>query len=238
MMIHEITAKVGRAKSRRRIGRGEGSGRGGTSGRGHKGAKSRSGWSSKKGYEGGQNPIIRRMPKRGFNNIQFANLFALVNVGELERLCSAGDEVTVTTLAATGVVRDDKLPLKVLGEGELTKKLTVKAAKFSAGARKKIEDAGGTVVEEPPMKWTRKGRVSKLNAKRAKRIDPKVAAFEAKLAKKEKGESGKGKGEGGKGEGKGKGKKSAEAAAPKKEGKPKNAPTPEAKSEAGEQATE
>jgi len=219
-MIHEITAQVGRAKARRRVGRGEGSGRGGTSGRGHKGAHSRSGWSRKKGYEGGQNPIIRRLPKRGFNNVEFANHFVLVNVGDLEALYSAGAEVTATSLAAAGAVRHDRLPLKVLGEGTLTKKLSVTAAKFSASAKKKIEDAGGTVVEEPPMKWGRRGQLSKINPKPTRRVDPKVAAYEAKQAKKK--DEGKGKG---KGEGK---KAAAEGSAPKKDKKPKDAGTKQA----------
>lgn len=230
MMIHEITSKVGREKSRLRIGRGEGSGRGGTSGRGHKGAHSRSGWSRKKGYEGGQNPIIRRLPKRGFNNYEFANDFAVVNVADLEKLCQAGEEVTATSLAPTGVIRNDRLPLKVLGEGTLSKKLTVKAAKFSAMAKKKIEDAGGTAIEEPPMKWTRQGRVSKINPnpKTEKRVDPKVAAYEAKLAKKAEAKpEGKAKGEGKKE------KKSGEAKdAPKKERKPKQEGGAEAASDA------
>ncbi len=224
MMIHEITAKVGRDKQRRRIGRGEGSGCGGTSGRGHKGAKSRSGWSRKKGYEGGQNPIIRRLPKRGFSNAEFATRFVLVNVGDLDRLYNAGDEVTAASLAGTGALRHAELPLKVLGEGSLTKKLTVKAAKFSASAKKKIEEAGGTVVEEPPMKWTRKGRVSRINPKAEKRVDPKLAEFEAKLAKQKDAAKGEGKAKGDKG-------KKPEGAAPKKESKPKSAPAPEAKSE-------
>jgi large subunit ribosomal protein L15 len=242
MMIHEITAKVGRAKSRRRIGRGEGSGRGGTSGRGHKGAKSRSGWSSKKGYEGGQNPMIRRMPKRGFSNFEFANEFVVVNVADLEKFFNAGAEVDATSLAATGAIRNNRTPLKVLGEGSLSKKLTVKAAKFSAMAKKKIEDAGGSVVEEPPMKWSRKGTVSKINPKPTKRLDPKVAAYEAKLAKaKDKDiekEKGKAKGEAKTGEGKGKKDKGAEGSAPKKEGKPKSAPQPEAQADSSEPATE
>lgn len=219
MMIHEITARVGRARSRRRIGRGEGSGRGGTAGRGHKGAQSRSGWSRKKGYEGGQNPMIRRIPKRGFNNYEFANVFAIVNVADLERLFNAGAEVDAATLAAAGAIRNARLPLKVLGQGELTKKLSVTAARFSAGAKKKIEDAGGTVSEVPPMKWTRKGVVTRLNPRPAKRVDPKVAAFEAKAGKKDK-DKDKGKG---KGKGKVKDKKGAEGSAPKKEGKPKKA---------------
>lgn len=211
MMIHEITSKVGREKARRRIGRGEGSGRGGTSGRGHKGAHSRSGWSRKKGYEGGQNPIIRRLPKRGFNNYEFANTFAIVNIADLEKLCKAGEEVTAASLAAAGVIRNDRMPLKVLGEGTLSKKLTVTAAKFSAMAKKKIEEAGGKANEEPPMKWTRAGRVSKINPKAEKREDPKVVAANAKLAAKKDGKGAEGKAK----------KQDQAKDAPKKERKPK-----------------
>ncbi len=155
MMIHEITEKVGRHRARKRIGRGRGSGHGKTSGRGHKGAASRAGWSRRPGYEGGQMPLIRRMPKRGFTNTQFRQVYAVVNVKSLERCCDKGAEVDARTLAEAGVIRDAKLPLKVLGEGELTKKLTVTAEKFSASARAKIEAAGGAAVEIPRIKWRR-----------------------------------------------------------------------------------
>lgn len=147
MMIHEITEKVGAYKGRKRVGRGEGSGLGGTSGRGHKGAASRAGFSRRPGYEGGQVPLIRRIPKRGFNNANFRSLYHVVNVKALDAHCQSGDEVTVESLAAAGLVRDASLPLKVLGEGELTKKLNVTAAKFSAGAKSKIEAAGGSATE-------------------------------------------------------------------------------------------
>lgn len=155
MMIHEITEKVGRHRARKRIGRGHGSGHGKTSGRGHKGAASRAGWSRRPGYEGGQMPLIRRMPKRGFSSSQFRRVYGVVNIKSLERCCEKGAEVDARTLAEAGVIRDAKLPLKVLGEGELTKKLTVTAEKFSASARTKIEAAGGAVVEIPRIKWRR-----------------------------------------------------------------------------------
>ena len=160
MMIHEITITVGKYKARKRIGRGRGSGHGKTSGRGHKGAASRAGWSRRAGYEGGQMPLIRRMPKRGFTNVQFRQLYAVVNVKSLERCCDKGAEVDVRTLAEAGVIRDAKLPLKVLGEGELTKKLTVTAEKFSASARAKIEAVGGKAVEIPVKKWKRSAAAS------------------------------------------------------------------------------
>ena len=153
MMIHEITEKAGRNRRRKRLGRGESSGLGKTAGRGHKGAASRSGWSLRPAYQGGQINFIQKLPKRGFNNAQFAIVYHVVNVRSLERIAQSGDEVTAETLAAAGVIRDARRPLKVLGDGELTKKLTVTAAKFSASARSKIEAAGGSVNEVAPKKW-------------------------------------------------------------------------------------
>jgi large subunit ribosomal protein L15 len=146
MMIHDITAKVGAHKKRTRVGRGEGSGKGGTSGRGHKGAKSRAGWSSRPGYQGGSTPIARRFPKRGFSNAGFRSLFHEVNVDALEKHFDSGATVDAAALVAKGLIRDAKLPVKVLGNGELKKKLTVNAAKFSATAKTKIEKAGGTAA--------------------------------------------------------------------------------------------
>ena len=143
MMIHEITIHAGKYKTRKRIGRGEGSGHGKTAGRGHKGAASRSGWKRRPGYEGGQMPIFRRMPKRGFTNAPFRRLFHVVNVKQLEARFDDGATVTRESLAEAGLIRDTSLPLKVLGEGTLSKKLNVTAARFSATAKTKIEEAGG-----------------------------------------------------------------------------------------------
>lgn len=167
MMIHEITEKVGSRPRRKRIGRGEGSGHGKTSGRGHKGAKSRSGWKSKPGYEGGQMPFFRRLPKRGFSNVQFAARYHVVNLKSLEERCDDGAEVSVQSLAAMGVVRDDSRALKVLAEGELTKKLKVTAAKFSAAAKRKIEEAGGTATEIVSAGWRRSEESAKPAKKKA-----------------------------------------------------------------------
>jgi large subunit ribosomal protein L15 len=147
MMIHDITEKVGSHKQRKRIGRGEGSGFGKTSGRGHKGAKSRSGYKRRPSYEGGQRPFFQRFPKRGFSNARFRKLYHVVNVKVLEELFDAGTEINCAVLAEKGVVRDTNLPLKVLGEGDLSKKFEIKAAKFSGSAREKIEAAGGTATE-------------------------------------------------------------------------------------------
>ena len=155
MMIHEITEKVGRYKARKRIGRGEGSGHGGTAGRGHKGAGSRAGHSRRASYEGGQLPWFQRFPKRGFSNAAFTKRYHVINLKMLEERFDDVAEVTLEVLAAKRLVRDTNLPLKVLGEGELTKKFTVTATKFSASARKKIEDAGGSTAEATRSKSTK-----------------------------------------------------------------------------------
>jgi len=155
MMIHEITSLVERYKDRKRIGRGRGSGHGKTSGRGHKGAKSRSGWSSKLAREGGQLAYFRRIPKRGFSNKNFATRFSVVNVRDLEKHFKDGEAVNVESLVARGLVRDDSLPLKVLGCGELSRKLSIAAGKVSNAAREKIEKAGGTIELHMPAVWTR-----------------------------------------------------------------------------------
>jgi large subunit ribosomal protein L15 len=155
MMIHEITEKAGRYKDRKRVGRGRASGVGKTSGRGHKGAGSRSGYKRRAYFEGGQMPFTRRIPKRGFTNHEFRNEYHIVNVKTLAARFSDGDSVDAEALAKLGVIRDTKLPLKVLGEGEITCKLEVTAAKFSAAAKSKIEAAGGTATEVAKVTWTR-----------------------------------------------------------------------------------
>lgn len=156
MMIHEITEKVGKHRRRARVGRGESSGMGKTSGRGHKGAASRSGWSLPPKYQGGQINFIQKMPKRGFTNAEFKTVFNIVNVKALDAFAQNGDEVTTQSLLAAGIIRNANLPLKVLGEGELTKKLTVTANRFSASAKSKIEAAGGTVNQLDPTPPPRK----------------------------------------------------------------------------------
>ena len=146
MMIHEVTALVGKHKRRKRIGRGPGSGHGKTAGRGHKGAKSRAGWSGSvpPGYEGGQMPYFRRIPKRGFSNARFRDDYSIVNVKALEARFDDGAEVNPEALAHAGLIRSAKDPVKILGEGELSKKLTVTATKFSGAAKEKIQNAGGS----------------------------------------------------------------------------------------------
>lgn len=145
MKLNELTSG-GNAKAYRK-GRGAGSGNGKTSGRGHKGQKARSGGGVRPGFEGGQMPLYRRLPKRGFNNKRFAPDYILVNVGDLERF--EGTDVTPEALAAQGIITLPKVNdgIKVLGNGELTKALNVKATKFSASAKEKIEKAGGSAEE-------------------------------------------------------------------------------------------
>lgn len=146
MMIHDITKVVGKKRQRKRVGRGEGSGIGGTSTRGHKGAKSRAGWTSRPGYQGGATPFMRRFPKRGFKNAGFRNLFHVVNVELLHKHFDTGATVDLAAVVGKGLVPDATLPLKVLGHGDLSKKLVVVASKFSATAKDKIEKAGGTAT--------------------------------------------------------------------------------------------
>ena len=144
MKLHELKPADGARKDRTRVGRGTGSGCGKTSGRGHKGQKSRSGGGVRPGFEGGQMPLTRRSPKRGFNN-RFRKNYAIVNLDALKDY-AAGSVVDFATLYADGKVKEVKnaVGLKVLGNGEITVALTVKAAAFSASAKEAIEKAGGT----------------------------------------------------------------------------------------------
>ena len=142
-MTHEITAGVPRFKKTQRKGRGESSGRGKTSGRGNKGSKARVGTYIKRGYEGGQTPIFRRFPKRGFSNFDFERRFHIVNLADLEQF-DAGTTIDATALKDKGLIPDLKQPVKILGNGELTKKLTVQAGWYSKSAHEKIAKAGGS----------------------------------------------------------------------------------------------
>ncbi|MDE6727096.1 MAG: 50S ribosomal protein L15 [Oscillospiraceae bacterium] len=143
MKLHELQPAAGSVKDVKRIGRGHGSGQGKTAGKGHKGQKARSGGSIRPGFEGGQMPLQRRMPKRGFNNI-FAKEFATVNVSELEKRFESGAVVDADALIESGAIKNAKDGIKILGNGELSKKIIVKAVKFTAAAKEKIEKAGGT----------------------------------------------------------------------------------------------
>jgi large subunit ribosomal protein L15 len=142
MKLHELKPSEGSRSTRNRVGRGIGSGNGKTAGKGHKGQNARSGGGVRPGFEGGQNPLFRRLPKRGFTNINRKE-FAIVNLDTLNRF-EEGTEVTPALLIETGVVSSEKSGIKILGNGTLDKKLTVKAHKFSASAKEAIENAGGS----------------------------------------------------------------------------------------------
>lgn len=142
MKLHELKPAEGSRKNRKRLGRGMASGHGKTSGRGHKGQNARSGGGVRPGFEGGQNPIYRRLPKRGFHNPNRKE-YAIINLDTLNRFAE-GTEVTPELLQQNGLIKDLKSGLKILGDGELSTKLTVKAHKFSKTAQEKITAVGGT----------------------------------------------------------------------------------------------
>ncbi|MBO5378508.1 MAG: 50S ribosomal protein L15 [Ruminiclostridium sp.] len=142
MKLHELSPAIGATKEVKRIGRGHGSGNGKTAGKGHKGQWARSGGGVRPGFEGGQTALARRMPKRGFNNI-FATEYAIVNVSDLEARFENGAVIDDVALVESGLVKNTLDGIKVLGNGEITKSFTVKAAKFTAAAAEKIEKAGG-----------------------------------------------------------------------------------------------
>ena len=141
MKLHELAPAAGSTTAAKRLGRGVGSGLGKTSGKGHKGAKARSGGGKRPGFEGGQMPLYRRVPKKGFTNI-FRTEYVEVNVGQLE-VFTEGTVVNAELLKAAGIIKKTLDGVKVLGNGELTKKLTVEAAKFTESAKEKIEAVGG-----------------------------------------------------------------------------------------------
>jgi len=148
MNLNDIHRGIKKRKARKRVGRGIGSGQGKTAGRGHKGARSRPSWKSSAVFEGGQMPLVRRIPKRGFFN-KFAASVMVVNVGQLDELFAAGEEVNAAALKEKNVAKGQYDVLKVLGDGELTKGLTVHAHRFSRTALEKIEKAGGKAVVLP-----------------------------------------------------------------------------------------
>ena len=142
MKLHELSPQEGSVKEGFRKGRGAGSGNGKTAGKGHKGQNARSGGGVRPGFEGGQLPLYRKLPKRGFNNARFGMKYTIINVDSLNKF-NDGEVVDSAALLAMGIVAKVNDGIKVLGEGELTKKLTVKAAVFSASAKEKIEAVGG-----------------------------------------------------------------------------------------------
>ena len=143
MKLHELSPAPGSAKERFRKGRGIGSGNGKTAGKGHKGQNSRSGGGVRPGFEGGQLPLYRRLPKRGFKNFVFKKEYAIINLKTLESNFGDGEEVTIEKLLEARLIKNRLDGLKVLAAGELTKKLTVKADSFSENAKNKIESVGG-----------------------------------------------------------------------------------------------
>ena len=142
MKLHDLSPAAGSVKARKRIGRGPASGQGKTAGKGHKGQLARAGRGQRAGFEGGQMPLQRRVPKRGFNNI-FATEMAIVNLATLEKCYNDGETVTVASLLEKGILKKTLDGVKILGRGELTKKLSVEANAFSESAKSKIEAAGG-----------------------------------------------------------------------------------------------
>ncbi len=145
MRLNDLKPRPGSRHSTKRLGCGESSGHGKTSGKGHKGQRARSGGSLRIGFEGGQMPLIRRLPKRGFNNARFKKVFAIVNVGELDRF-DDGAKIGESELLEQRLIRGNYDGIKVLARGEISKKLTIEADHFSEAARTKIEKAGGTVT--------------------------------------------------------------------------------------------
>lgn len=168
-MIHDITADAPRYKSKQRKGRGESSGRGKTSGRGNKGSKARAGTYIRRGYEGGQTETHKRFPKRGFSNFNFERKFYIVNLLDLERF-ESGATVDAVTLEAAGLIPDLKLPVKILGDGNIAKKLTIVAGWYSKPALDKITATGGTALNarneafahpKPKKKFVKRPKVAK-----------------------------------------------------------------------------
>ena len=148
MNLDKIPTIKGATHATKRLGRGEGSGHGKTSGKGHKGQKARSGGGIRIGFEGGQMPLYRKLPRRGFNNFNFRTSFQTVNVGELEKV--AGETINRETLVKAGLIRDNDEGVKLLGNGDVSKAMTVTVDKASASAKSKIEAAGGQVIIATP----------------------------------------------------------------------------------------
>lgn len=168
MNVHEVNRGIHKHRRRKRIGRGPGSGQGKTAGRGHKGQRSNPGYAALPIFEGGTMPLVRRIPKRGFTNV-FALEVAAVNIGDLEQLFQAGEAVTPESLRGKGLLKCRYDELKVLGDGELTKKLSVSAHRFSKSAREKIEKSGGEVIVLPGRTPVAVKNADKIAARKAAR---------------------------------------------------------------------
>jgi len=180
MKLHELGPKSGACKPRKRLGRGRSSGTGKTSGRGHKGAKSRAGYSRKPGFEGGQMPLVRRVPKRGFSNYLFKKAWVEVNLTQLADKFEAGATVDPDSLAKARVVKGNFHGIVVLGNGELEGPLTVKAHRFSKSAAAKIVAAGGT-VEVLSVKPEAAAANTKVTAAKAEVVEAKAEVVEAQV---------------------------------------------------------
>lgn len=184
MNLSQVLAKVKRRPTRKRCGRGRGSGLGKTSGRGHKGAGARSGWRRRYGYDGGQTSLVRRLPKRGFTNARFRRKYDVVNLGLLDSFFGDGDEVRLEVLAARGILNPEHGRLKILGTGELKKKLTIAAHSVSESALKKIEASGSKFEPIGPQRKKKKKFIRRPEA--PKSAAPKDAAPEGAEPKKGK----------------------------------------------------
>lgn len=145
MKIHDLKPAPGSKKNKKRVGRGSGSGLGTTAGKGHKGQKARSGGGVKPGFEGGQMPLTRRLPKKGFNNKRFATVYEIVNLGSIEQKFNNGETVSLESLVERNLIKGDKGRVKILAEGEFTKKLTFVVDKVSKSAAAKIKELGGEI---------------------------------------------------------------------------------------------
>jgi large subunit ribosomal protein L15 len=179
MTLSEVTSAAGRHKQGKRVGRGESSGRGKTCGRGHKGCLSRAGGGPRPLSEGGQMPIFRRLPKRGFSNFEFRNTFEVVNVAQLDGFFADGDTVDPDTLRKVRLVRGTPARIKILAKGGLSKKLTVEAHACSAQARQAIEAAGGTFRQLDLLDPAAAAR-EKRNTAKTRKSEPKPTRLEKK----------------------------------------------------------
>ena len=182
MMLSTITQAAGANKRRKRLGRGESSGKGKTSGKGHKGCLSRSGGGPRPLTEGGQMPIFRRLPKRGFNNFDFRTRFQVVNLHQLERKFESGDTIDLELLRKSRLIQGRDVLVKILAKGKLSKKLTIQTHAISPKAREAVESAGGTVklIEriDPAAAWREKRNSAKSGTRKARpsRLDKKKEA--------------------------------------------------------------
>jgi large subunit ribosomal protein L15 len=185
METRQLKAPKGANKKKRIIGRGTGTGKGGTAGRGHKGQNSRSGGGVRPGFEGGQMPLYRRLARRGFSNYPFKKEYTIINLVDLEKKFTEGETVNTASLKEKGLLKKVRLPVKILGKGEITKKLTVEVAKISGGAREKIEKAGGTVsASEMKKEEQQEAKPKKAKSEKAEKVEEKESENSDTMEKK------------------------------------------------------